>query len=85
MDTPVTNNELPDFSKFIQRLNGRGESMTADETVVVFRRYQEQLAQLKAELQPAIDELDAGLGKELDMDSIIERVTNALAREGITD
>ncbi|MGY8770234.1 MAG: hypothetical protein ACKVH8_17595 [Pirellulales bacterium] len=85
MDTPVTNNELPDFSQFVQRLDGRGENMSADQSVVAFRHYQQQLAQLKAEIQPAIDELDAGLGKELDMNSIIDRVKSDLAKEGIVD
>ncbi|MGY8768756.1 MAG: hypothetical protein ACKVH8_10075 [Pirellulales bacterium] len=85
MSIDVTNNELPDFSKFVQQLENRGESMTVDQTVTAYRRYQTQLAKLRAELQSAADDLDAGLGTDLDMDSIIKQAKKALAKEGITD
>ncbi|PHS00478.1 MAG: hypothetical protein COA78_23800 [Blastopirellula sp.] len=85
MSIHVTKNELPDFSKFVQQLEDRGESMTVDQTVIAYRRYQTQLAQLRAELQAAADDLDAGLGTDLDMDSIIKEGRKILADEGITD
>jgi len=85
MDTQATNSELSAFGEFIQSLNVSGKSMTADDAVVAFREYQEQLAQFKKELQPALDELDAGLGTELNMREIYERVKKQLADEGITD
>ena len=85
MDPLATGSELPAFGEFIHLQNVKGKSMTADEAVVAFREYEEQIAQFKEELQPSIDEFDAGLGTELNMREIYERVKQQLADEGITD
>jgi len=85
MAASVGNSELPAFGEFIQRLSGRGECMTADEAVVAFRHYQRQLAQFKRDVQPAVDELDAGKATELDVSSIISEGRKILSDEGSTD
>ncbi len=59
--------------------------MTADEAVVAFRHYQRQLAQFKRDVQPAVDELDAGKATELDVSSIISEGRKILSDEGSTD
>ncbi len=85
MDPVTTSGELPAFGEFVQLLTGQGKSMTAEEAVVAFRRYQEQLAQFKKETQPAVDAFDAGLGSELDIYQILEQAKQQLADEGIAD
>lgn len=85
MEAHSTGSELPAFGQFIQTLHVKGHSMTADEAVVAFRKYQDQLVHLKKELQPAREELNAGCGAELDLRSIYESVKQQLAEEGITD
>ena len=49
------------------------------------RTYQQDLEQLRAEIRPALDEIERGEASELDYDALKERVAKRLADEGITD
>ncbi len=58
--------------------------MTVDEAVLAFRECQQQLARLKEELRPAIDECNAGHTTEMNVPELLESVEQQLAKEGIT-
>ena len=84
----VTNtpNEFHDFNQFVvERLSVTGADLSLEESVAAFRAYQAEIDRCRKAIQPAIDELDAGGGSELDIQSIIARGKAMLASEGITD
>lgn len=82
MNPQIASNELPALGQFIDGLIANGSTMTADQAFVAFREYQQQLDGLRQQLQPALDELDAGGGEELDLRGIFEKVKQQLADEG---
>lgn len=85
MDLQANTNELTAFSVLVGHLAAQGEQLSREEATQAFREKQDQLARLKTELQPSIEELEAGGGKDLDLDGIWSSVKQQLASEGIND
>ena len=83
-------NDLVAFNRFVEEQLGsndpplsNGTPLSLEEGLAVFRTYQEELARFHQEIQPAIDELNAGDGTVLDMEAIIAEGRRRLAEEGI--
>lgn len=85
MEQNITDSVLQDFARFIERLNCRGESMTAEEATQAYRKQEKQLFQFRQEIQPALEQLEENLGTNLDIGKIITDGRKILAGEGITD
>ena len=78
--------ELEAFHRFIgQQLVIHRSDMSVEDSVKAFRTYQHDLEQLRADIQPARDEIERGEASELDYDALKQRVAKRLADEGITD
>ena len=78
--------ELEAFHRFIgQQLEIERNDMSVEDSVKAFRTYQQDLEQLRADIRPALDEIERGEASELDYDALKERVGKRLADEGITD
>ena len=78
--------ELEAFHSFVaQQLQSRRGDMSVEDSVKAFRAYQRDLERLKADIQPALNEIDRGEASELDYDALNERVAKRLADKGITD
>jgi hypothetical protein len=61
------------------------DQLDFEEGTVRAREYAEQLARCRAELKPALAELDADGGTDLDIEEIIEKGREILASEGVVD
>ena len=69
----------------VEHLSVTDADLSLDESVAAFRAYQAEIDHCRKVIQPAIDELNAGGGSELDIQSIIARGKAMLASEGITE
>jgi hypothetical protein len=75
-----------DFNRFVvERLSKSDSDISLEESVAAFRAYQSEIARCRRDIQSAINELDAGGGSELDIQSIIARGREMLAAEGVTE
>ena len=78
--------ELEAFHRFIgQQLESQRSDLSVEDSVKAFRSYQQDLEQLRADIRPALDEIERGEASELNYDALKERVAKRLADEGITD
>lgn len=78
--------ELEDFHRFIGRhLKNAGSELTVDRSVSEFRAYQEELERCREAVQPALEASVRGESEPLDMQEIINRVTDRLRKEGVPD
>ena len=76
--------DLQAFNRFVdERLDGDGGRMSLEEGLAVFRRYQEELRSIRQKIGPALDQLDAGGGTELDIEAIIAEGRRRFAAEGM--
>ena len=81
-----TQTELEAFHKYVGELLKKGKrKMTAEESLADFREYQKELERLREELRPALERAARGEGKEIDVEDILRRGRERLAKEGITD
>jgi len=77
--------DLHSFYHFLGlRLEGGPIGLSPEESVLAFRTYQKELAQLRSELKPALDRLDRGEGEEIDFERLEKEIVDRLAKEGIT-
>ena len=78
--------DLDAFNQFAKlHLSQAQNGLTLEEGLAAFRAYQDELARFKKETQPALDELDASGGSELDIEKIIAEGRKRLTEEGITN
>jgi putative addiction module CopG family antidote len=76
---------LPDIESYVQQKIATGQfgsrEELAAEAIRIYRDLETKHAQLKSDVQAAIDEADQGLSEPLDMDSIKAEVLSAVAAE----
>lgn len=78
--------ELQAFHRFLgQQLESQRSDMSVEDSVRAFRSYQQDLEQLRADIRPALDEIERGEASELDYDVLKVRIAGRLAEKGITD
>ena len=81
-----TQTELEAFHKFIGELLKKGKrKLPAEESLVAFREYQQELERLRKEIRPALERSLFGESKPFDPEDIIRRAKERLAEKGITD
>ena len=81
-----TQTDLEAFHKFIGELLKKGkQKLPVEESLVVFREYQQELERLREEIRPALERSLRGESKPFDPEDIIRRAKKRLAEEGITD
>ena len=85
MSTDISS-ELVAFHAFLGKLlESKDRSLTPEKSVEEFRNYQNQLAQFRRDIQPALEELDRGEGNELDFRQVEKEVLDRLSQEGIAE
>ena len=81
-----TQTDLEAFHKFIGELLKKGKrKLPVEESLVAFREYQQELERLREEIRPALERATKGEGKELDLEDILRRGRERLAKEGVSD
>jgi len=74
------------FNAFIDsRLGQASNSLRLEDALTEFRAYQKELAGARAKVQEAKASSQRGESEELDIDQLVQEVTNELAAEGIRD
>lgn len=78
---------LPTDAQLLYEYLGRkiasgGEQAPADELLADLGAYREQLNRLRGMISQAEQSLDAGLGRDLDLESLLSRVRKRLEVEG---
>jgi hypothetical protein len=78
--------ELEEFHRFIGRhlQNGR-TTLTVDQSVGEFRAYMEELEHCREAIRPALEASLRGESEPLNMQVIIDRVTERLRKEGVPE
>ena len=80
MATNVPQDEMQLFYDFLgQRLRNGGDSLTPEQSVGEFRAYQEELARFRQTIATAREQGASGQSKQLDVDALIERVSQRIA------
>ena len=77
--------DLNEFQAFVQDRLDESESMTLEESLDRFRKYQRELESAREELREAENQSASGLSSQLDGDALKREVRERLAAEGITD
>lgn len=78
--------ELQEFHLFIGRyLQNSANGLTVDNSVAEFRAYQEELERCREAIRPALEASLRGESEPLNMQEIIDRVTDRLRKEGVAD
>jgi hypothetical protein len=84
MSTTLTELEL--FHRFLgERIGNGGRDLDLDGAVKAFRAYQDQLARLRQEIQPALEGSLRGECQPFDADALKQRLAEQLASRGITE
>ncbi len=84
MSTTLTELEL--FHRFIgEKISNGSRDLDLQEAVKAFRAYQDQLAHLRREIQPALDGSLRGECQQFDADALKKRITEQLASRGIAE
>jgi hypothetical protein len=80
-------NDLESFRHFLNaQLEAGAADISPEEVVQRWRdRRAEQLARLEEKLKPALEQSRRGESKPLDVEALKDRVTERLAKEGVTD
>ena len=68
-----------------QRLQNDAGDLSLDAALSGFQDYYQQLRDLRGKVRQAIESLDRGEGRPLDVESVIGRVRKRLADQGLTD
>lgn len=83
MATDASETLIQSFYEFLgRRLDAGAGDLTPAESVREFELYQEELRRLVHETQPAVEQSRKGETRPLDVDAIMQRVTDRLAQEG---
>jgi hypothetical protein len=78
--------ELEEFHRFIGRhLQNGGTKLSVNESVTEFRAYQEELERCREAIRPALEASLRGESEPLNMQEIIDRVTERLRKEGVPE
>ena len=81
-----TQTDLEAFHKFVGELLKKGKrKLPVQESLVAFREYQQELERLREEIRPALERAAKGEGKEVDLEDILRRGRERLAKEGVSD
>lgn len=79
----------PDVAKLVaEEMNARGygsEDEVLRDALHVLRELRQRESQLIAEVKTGIDQADRGLSRELDVEALIDRCAQQLAKEGIVE
>jgi hypothetical protein len=65
-----------------RKLDGGVETVPGQEVLADLAAYQQQLEKLRAMIREGEASLDAGEGRELDLNALLQRVRNRIAAEG---
>jgi hypothetical protein len=68
-----------------QRLQNDAGDLSLDAALSGFQDYYRQLRDLRSKVRQALESLDRGEGRPLDVESVIGRVRKRLADQGLTD
>ena len=81
MATGIPQNEICAFYDFLgRRIENTSGSLSPEESVQEFRLYQEELNRFVAETRPAIEQSERGESQPLDVDALMQRVQDKLAK-----
>ncbi len=76
----------PEYAEFVQSVidggSCRSEAEVVGEALRLLQRRNRYLREIRGEIRPALDRLDCGEGKELDLQRIKARGLDRLAAEG---
>ena len=82
MEAEIPQDEMQSFYDFLgQRLQNGGANLTPEESVREFRAYQAELARFRQTVALAREQGANGLSKPLDVDALMERVSQRLAAQ----
>ena len=82
----ITLTELELFYRFLgDQIGNGGRDLDLDAAVKAFRAYQEQLARLRREIQPALEGSLRGECQPFDAEALKQRISEQLARRGIAE
>ncbi len=68
-----------------RQLHEAGDRLSLDEALAGFQEYYRQLSDLRGKVGQAEESLARGEGRPLDVDAVISRVRNRLAKQGVSD
>jgi Arc/MetJ-type ribon-helix-helix transcriptional regulator len=78
--------ELELFHRFLgEKISNGSRDLALEEAVKAFRDYQEQLARLRREIQPALEGSLRGECQPFDAEALKQRITEQLASRGIAE
>jgi hypothetical protein len=78
--------ELDSFQYFLGQQRLQGNAFTSiDESVAAFRKYQQEVAKVRASCQPALAECDQGNYADFDFEDVKARVLSKLEAKGIPE
>jgi hypothetical protein len=72
-----TSGDLYAYHAYIKTTLSHGGSLDDDASPEAYAEYQSELARLRAELQPAIEQHERGEGEELDLNVLVEQILDA--------
>ncbi|MBC8350903.1 MAG: hypothetical protein H8E66_02890 [Planctomycetes bacterium] len=83
MATGIPQDEILAFYDFLgRRIQQIGDSLSPEQSVQEFRLYQEELNRFIEETQLAIEQSKRGESLPLDVDALMQRVKDRLAKSG---
>lgn len=85
MPTTTIPPDFQEFTHFVEHKFHNDAEPTLEASIQAFREYQRQLADLRAKVQEAREQVARGEYGPFDVEEIIREVRSELAEEGITD
>ena len=86
MSTESPQYGLHSFYEYLgRRLESGRQEISPEESVKEYRAYLDELERFRQRVQTSVDQADRGEAKPLDHDALMQRVSERLAKEGITD
>jgi hypothetical protein len=84
-DMPHVPSEVELLHNYLgQRIKDNGDSLSLDAALSGFQEYYSQLRNMRSKVRQAMDSLERGEGRPLDVDALIGRVRKRLAEQGVT-
>ncbi len=82
MATHLPQTEVYAFYQFLgQSIENGDELASVEESVSAFRAHQEEVERLRSKLAPSLEQAANGNAKRLDIDALVDRVTQRMSRE----
>ena len=85
----ITDSFPPELARFVQQELANGKYQSEEEMLCeglrLLREREQRMAALRADLMPALEQLDRGEGKELEVEDIKARGRKRLAERGNQD